>query len=174
MKTLFVLDKKDYDTSWRRTGRPSVRAVILSGERIAMVYSRKYDYYKFPGGGIEQGEDHKSALIREVGEETGLAVIPESIREYGLVIRLNKSNKEPETIFSQENYYYFCETEAEAGEQSLDAYEDEEGFCLRFVFPAEAIEVNRTHAHQGYDDALIEREARVLEMLEGQKQLWMR
>ena len=169
MDTLFILDKKDYDPSWRRYIRPSVRAVIRRGDRIAMVYSRRYDYYKFPGGGIEQGEDHISALVREVAEETGLAVIPESIREYGLAVRLNKSNKEPETIFSQENYYYLCETEAEAGEQSLDAYEDEEGFCLRYVLPAEAIEVNRTHAHQGYDDALIEREARVLETLEGQK-----
>ena len=174
MKTLFVLDKKDYDTSWRRSSRPSVRAVILSGERIAMVYSRKYDYYKFPGGGIEKGEDHTSALIREVREETGLSVIPESIRGFGLVIRLNKSNKEPETIFSQENYYYFCETEGEAGEQSLDDYEDEEGFCLRYILPAEGIEVNRTHDHQGYDDALTEREARVLEMLGGQKKLWMK
>ena len=31
------------------------------------------------------------ALIREVKEETGLTVIPESIKELGLVVRLNKS-----------------------------------------------------------------------------------
>jgi len=165
METLFVLDKKDYDPSWRISVRPSVRAVIRCGDRIAMVYSRKYDYYKFPGGGIEAGEDHTAALIREVSEETGLSVRTESIREFGLAVRLNKSNREPETIFSQENYYYFCDTDGGPGEQSLDAYEDEEGFCLRYVLPEEAIAVNRTHDHQGYDDALIEREARVLELL---------
>ena len=171
METLFVLDKKDYDPAWRKSVRPSVRAVIRRGERIAMVYSRKYDYYKFPGGGIEQGEDHISALVREVGEETGLSVIPESVRDFGLVIRINSSNKEPETIFSQENYYYLCETEDRAGEQSLDAYEDEEGFCLRYILPQEGMEVNRTHDHQGYDDALIEREAGVLELLAEQEEI---
>ncbi|MBO4877302.1 MAG: NUDIX domain-containing protein [Ruminococcus sp.] len=171
MDTLFVLDKKDYDPAWRKFSRPSVRAVMRRGECVAMVYSRKYDYYKFPGGGIEQGEDHISALVREVGEETGLSVIPESVRDFGLVIRINKSNKEPETIFSQENYYYLCEADGEPGEQSLDAYEDEEGFCLRYILPQEGIETNRTHGHQGYDEALIEREARVLELLAEQKSL---
>ena len=30
-----------------------------------MIHSLKYDYYKFPGGGIEDGESNEEALIRE-------------------------------------------------------------------------------------------------------------
>lgn len=59
-----------------------------------MVYSKKYHYYKFPGGGIEIGEFMEDALIREVSEETGLCVIRNSIQEYGQVHRIQKGTKE--------------------------------------------------------------------------------
>ncbi|MDO4303672.1 MAG: NUDIX domain-containing protein [Bacillota bacterium] len=52
-------------------------------QKIAMVHSLKYDYYKFPGGGISCGESHLDALLREVAKETGLIVIPKSVKEYG-------------------------------------------------------------------------------------------
>jgi len=48
-----------------------------------MVRSQKYGEYKFPGGGIERNETHAEALIREVMEETGYRLLPESINEYG-------------------------------------------------------------------------------------------
>ena len=34
-----------------------------------MIHSIKYDYYKFPGGGIENDEDPVEAMIRETREE---------------------------------------------------------------------------------------------------------
>lgn len=49
--------------------------------KVLLVHSKKYGYLKFPGGGIESGEDHVQALCREVREETGLEVIPDSSRE---------------------------------------------------------------------------------------------
>ena len=54
MKRLFVIDLKDYDEDWQRSRRPSVRAIIQCGDKLAMVYDQKYDYYGFPGGGIEE------------------------------------------------------------------------------------------------------------------------
>ena len=91
MKQLFEIDLKDYketDTVFRR---PSARAIIIKDDKIALVYSKKEKYYKFPGGGIHDDEDKKEALIREVREEVGLVVIPDSIREYGSVLRRQKS-----------------------------------------------------------------------------------
>ena len=64
-----------------------------------MIHSLKYDYYKFPGGGIElksgcpnqhrgdkfpgggiePGESAVNALMRETVEEAGLTVIPDCI-----------------------------------------------------------------------------------------------
>ena len=46
-------------------------------------------YYKFPGGGIERGEDPVEAMIRETREESGMIVIPETITEYGYVHRVH-------------------------------------------------------------------------------------
>ena len=58
MKTLFEIDLKDYDKNAPRFERPSVRGIILKEEKIALVHSLKYDYYKFPGGGCEKNENH--------------------------------------------------------------------------------------------------------------------
>ena len=83
MERLFVIDLKDYDENWERSLRPTARAIIIKDDKLAMVYNQKYDFYAFPGGGIEEGEDFYHALIREVREEVGLIVKPETIKEFG-------------------------------------------------------------------------------------------
>ena len=130
---------------------------------MAMVHSLKYDYYKFPGGGIEAGESPVEAAIRETAEEAGLAVRPETVREYGYVHRVQKGKQED--MFVQDNYYYLCEVEEQAGAQSLDGYEAEERFTLEWVRPRAAIQVNRDHDHGAKDQIELEREAKVLELL---------
>ena len=165
MERLFIMDKKDYDTSFKRFRRPSVRGIIINDGKVGMIYSQKYDYYKFPGGGIESYEDMIGTLLREVREETGLTVDMQSIREFGSVLRVQLSSYSKDTVFEQENFYYLCNVKDDIQSQNLDDYELEEGFTLRYVPPEEAITVNRTHDHYGYDEALIERESRVLECL---------
>lgn len=168
MRLLFELDKKDYDENGTRYIRPSVRAIIEKDGLFAMVHSRKYDYYKFPGGGIEDGEDCMDALLREVKEETGLTVKPDSIREYGMVRRIQKGKAEG-TIFLQDNYYYTCQVQDEITAQNLDDYEDEDGFILEFVTAERVIQTNRyaDHGEKNHDDMyalMIERDARVMEL----------
>lgn len=165
MERIITMDRQDYSPDMPHFRRPSVRAVIIKDGMAAMVYSRKFDYYKFPGGGIEKGESHVEALIREVREETGLDVIPVSITGYGSVLRVQKSEKNENEVFEQENFYYLCNTTEKCGKQQLYEYENDEGFTLEFVSPDHAIEVNRSHEHYGYDSQLIEREAKVLEHL---------
>lgn len=164
MRLLFTMDKKDYDDSMPRFVRPSVRGIIIRDGTIAMVHSLKYDYYKFPGGGIEGGEAHRETLLREVREEAGLEVIPGSIREYGMVHRIQKGDAGD--VFVQDNFYYLCQTREEARAQELDDYEAEEGFTPEWVEPQQAIRTNRTSAKKkSTDEYMLEREARVLEML---------
>lgn len=72
MRTLFEMDKKDYVPGGSVFSRPSARAVIIKNRKIAMVYSQKYHYYKFPGGGIEAGECMEDAWNRSLQSmETG-------------------------------------------------------------------------------------------------------
>lgn len=168
MRLLFEMDRKDYDPAGSRFERPSVRGIIVRDGKVAMVHSKKYDYYKFPGGGIEPGEDQCATLIREVKEESGLIVIPESIREFGWVHRIQKGSVDD--IFVQDNYYYLCEAEQTVEQQKLDDYEAEEEFMLEFVTPQTVIEVNRREEHGEKSGkplfvTMIEREARVMEML---------
>ena len=165
MKLLFEMDKKDYGACTRVTALPSARSIIIRHGKIAMIHSLKYDIYKFPGGGIEAGETPMAAMIRETREEAGLNVLPETIREYGYVHRIQRSDKDPDECFLQENYYYLCEAEERPVPQSLDDYEAREAYTLTWVDPFEAIRKNRRVINSPYNPAMFEREARVLECL---------
>ncbi|MBR3340795.1 MAG: NUDIX domain-containing protein [Clostridiales bacterium] len=166
MRRLFEMDLKDYNDTDNVFRRPSARAIILKGDKIALVYSKKEKYYKFPGGGIHVDEDKKEALIREVREEAGLVVIPETITEYGSVLRRQKSTQGNNTIFEQENYYYFCDVEDGTISQELDDYENEARFVLQIVSLDEAITTNSVYATDDFsNEIMIKREKQVLELL---------
>lgn len=171
MRELFVIDKKNYDENGTVGRRPSVRGIIIKDGKIAMVHSLKYNYYKLPGGGIEEGEAYEDTLIREVREESGLVVKPDSIREYGYVRRIEKGKVDD--IFIQENFYYLCEVEEEYTVQNLDDYEEEEKFVPEFVTIEHAVNTNKTADH-GEKDAgntfwgMLERENRVLTLIQGE------
>ena len=163
MRLLFELNSGDFDPNGTAFVRPSVRAIIRQQGRVAMVHSLKYDYYTFPGGGIEPGEQQEQTLIRETKEEAGLVVLPASIREYGYVHRVQ--GRKDGSVFIQDNYYYLCDTLPEQLNQQLDDYEAEERFTLEYVDPRQAIGVNRSPDHGPKDQQMLEREARVLEYL---------
>lgn len=169
MRLLFTIDTKDYDPKGNAFVRPSARCITIQEGRVAMVYSRKYDYYKFPGGGIEAGETQEQALIRETAEEAGLRILPGSIEPYGYVHRVEKVLNDPGIdFFVQDNFYYLCRTEPQPGQQKLDDYEAEEGFTRIWVEPETAIRVNRERKHGPKNQNMLEREARVLGLLKAE------
>ena len=75
MRLLFDMDRQDYGECTHTFTRNSARSIIIRSGKIAMIHSRKYDHYEFPGGGIENGETPIEAMIRETQEEAGLIVI---------------------------------------------------------------------------------------------------
>ena len=165
MKLLFEIDLKNYDKDGKAFKRPSARAIIIKDNKIYMVHSMLYDYYKFPGGGIENNESNIDALIRETAEEAGLIVIEDSIKEYGYVHRIKKAEDEGYSMFIQDNFYYLCNVEEKRINQKLDDYEDYEKFTLELVDPKLAINANRNKDHGPKNKDMIEREAKVLEIL---------
>gem|GEM_PF-472119 len=50
--------------------------IIIKDDTILLIHRVNYgdEYYLFPGGGVEVGEDISEAAVREVKEETDLAV----------------------------------------------------------------------------------------------------
>ena len=51
----------------------SVKAVVLHRGRVLLLVNER-DEWDLPGGRPEAGEDHRTALAREVREETGLSI----------------------------------------------------------------------------------------------------
>ena len=164
MELLFEIDKKDYDPNGEVFSRPSARAIIIQDGKIAVIYSRKNQFYKIPGGGVESGEDNITAMIREVKEEVGLTVKPETIKEFGYVHRIQRGKHEP--VFVQDNFYYWCDVE---NSQELPQYSDaemREEFVPVFVDIAKAIRVNEEFVKENSLNSMIERELRVLKMVQ--------
>ena len=133
MKLLREFDGRNYAPDWPVRSREAVRAIILRDEQIAMVKSETAGYYKFPGGGIEPGETHTEALIRETLEETGLRIRPGSIREFGWIRERRKGFFEPALCFLQDSYYYLADVAEGVSETNLDGYEAELGYHLEWT-----------------------------------------
>lgn len=165
MRHLFDLDKKDYTDTDPILNRHSVRGIIIRDGKIAMAHVTRYGYYKFPGGGSEGAETKVQTLIREVREESGLVVKPETARPYGHVTRTQKSRTGYR--YNQDNFYYICDAEEKPVSQQLTRSEAENGYVLEFVDPREAIRASR--ASDSYSDPFaslsIDRECLVLESL---------
>ena len=56
--------------------RPGVAAVILTSAGVLLQRRDDNGKWGLPGGGVEPGESVRTALVREVREETGLEVEP--------------------------------------------------------------------------------------------------
>jgi 8-oxo-dGTP pyrophosphatase MutT (NUDIX family) len=142
MKTLAIFDRKDYDITHPRFVKKSSRAIIIIDSKIALLYSDKYKIYCFPGGGIEGKETYEEALIRETKEEAGLIIIPETIKEYGMIIETRKDMKVENGIYEQQEFYYTCKVKEKIIDQNLTEAEKDAGYELKYVNFDEAISLN--------------------------------
>ena len=57
--------------------RVGVYAVVIEDNKILL--TRQWDGYSLIGGGVEKGETIEESIVREVKEETGLAITPDKI-----------------------------------------------------------------------------------------------
>jgi ADP-ribose pyrophosphatase YjhB (NUDIX family) len=141
MKLLFTLDKKDYEPKQPVYEKFSTRAVIIRDGLIAMQKGAEGDY-KLLGGGVEQGEDLLEALMREVREESGLLVCPDSIEEIGEVIEKRRDAFEPDMVFVCHSLFFLCNAKREMVETNLTESEKEKGYHLVWAKKEQILEEN--------------------------------
>lgn len=165
MRILEDFDKHDYEELSEIFFREAVRAIIIKDNKIAMIKGKKYEEYKFPGGGVEPGESDINALIRETKEETGLILIPKSIQPYGMMHEKRRSVFNSNQIFDMYSRYYLCEIEDRIEDTDLDEYEMDYGYELTFVSIDESIQNNEQARKHQHIATWIERELYVLKRL---------
>jgi 8-oxo-dGTP pyrophosphatase MutT (NUDIX family) len=162
MRPLFTIDMEDYDEDDEVVVQPASRGIIWKDGKLALIRSVAFGYYKFPGGGLEDGESLIDALIREVREESGLDVIPESVRLYGMSRRLEKGVWN--YVLDQDSYYYLCEVSDRTFPQKLGKHEKEAKFVLEYVDPHVAVKANERYLKKDPKVA-IDRDNRILKRL---------
>ena len=99
------------DRAWVR---PAARVVVLDpADRVLLLGARltgptatpgQVLFWYTPGGGVEDGEDLRSAAVRELAEEIGLHVAPADL-EGPVWFRRYQSAWGAETVDSRETYF---------------------------------------------------------------------
>lgn len=146
--------------------RRAARGIILRGTDILLLYTKRYNDYSFPGGGVELDEDLLTGLRRELAEETGAAKI-EVIREIGYIDEYRPHYKPEYDLIHMLSYYYICSIGEQLGESRLEDYEITNGMSAVWIDIQEAIRHNQQvianqEASMGFS---IERETLVLELI---------
>ncbi len=136
MKILATFDAKDYQNTVDVCEKRSVRAIILRDGKLAM--QRGADgAYKIPGGGPENGENDRLALVREVLEETGLRVIEPTITELGEIVEIRRDLFDCTKKYVCRSCFYFCRVGEGQEELKLTSSEEAKGYELRWATPEE-------------------------------------
>lgn len=162
MRKLAELDFHNYIPDKRSFMRTAARAIVWDGPKLAMLFSRKFQEYTFPGGGCEKGESLKLALAREMREETGYQVIADSIRPYGYV--MEKRVGRNEGLFMQKSYYFTCRLSEVRLERHPTPKEIDRDDEFMFVDPYVALAHNRIQ-YEKHGNPWLCRENRVLEII---------
>ncbi|MFA5692650.1 MAG: NUDIX domain-containing protein [Acholeplasmataceae bacterium] len=121
--------------------RNTIRGIVIKNNQILMVYSKKFNDYTFPGGGIKDNESHLDTLKRELKEEVGALEI-ENINPYGFIEEKRFGIKGTNSVYLQTSYYYLLEI-SKYGTQDLIKRELAQGLTPKWITPKEAIKINK-------------------------------
>ena len=136
----FITDELP-DTSVKIKERTAVRGVIHYQNKLLLVQTNRGDY-KFPGGGMEEGETEKETLLREIAEETGYTDIHVGIK-IGETFEQNIDVEDPEYYFQMRSSYYECWLMSGAQAPGIkDDYEEKLGFRGIFIAAEDAYRAN--------------------------------
>ncbi len=121
--------------------REASRGIVLDGSKILLLYTKRYNDYSIPGGGIDIGEDRVEGLLRELKEETGGKNI-KVLREIGIMDEYRQSRYEGYDYIKMINYFYLCTMDKKLGKANLEDYEIKNGMEARWIEIDEAINHN--------------------------------
>ena len=163
MKTLRIINPDNIadDVASRYKPRLAARGVVFDQDsNVAILPVSNHNYYKLPGGGIEEGEDNIEAFRRECLEEIGFDV--EVISELGSIIEYRS-----EFSIIQTSYCYIAKIVGERKETTFTEHEISQGFKQPvWVSFEEALKFVSNSEPNNYEGRFIkERDTFILEMV---------
>lgn len=166
------LINKDIHESFKASISPAIlkriaaRGIILDKEDILMIYTKRYNDYSFPGGGIDDGEDIEEGLIRELQEESGAKNI-EILSVFGNYEEIRPTYYDGYDYIHMFSHFFVCSADKELGTPNPEEYEINNGSVPVWVNIHDAIKHNTKviEAKESSMGLSIERETRVLELI---------
>jgi 8-oxo-dGTP pyrophosphatase MutT (NUDIX family) len=153
------------DMSAKRFTRNATRAIVLNGDNILLLYTKRYHDYSLPGGGIDDGESNIAGLIRELKEETGAHNV-NNIKEFGSYEEFRPWYKDDFDIVHMHSYCYVCSIDDELLEPELEPHEINNGMRPLWVNIHQAISHNEETISNSKKKGLsIERETFLLKRI---------
>jgi len=120
--------------------REAVRAIVVDENRkVALVHVGRDNYYKIPGGGIDEGENKIEALKRECIEEAGVHIKKNPV-ELGYIFEAKRTWE-----MTQTSYCYIAEVEGGKKEPEYTSAEQRQNFSFQWVNVDEAIELMKSN-----------------------------
>ncbi len=145
--------------------RRACRAIILEGENILLLHTRRYDDYTLPGGGVDAGESLEQGLIRELQEETGARNI-QNIQPFGHYAEFRPWYRDDCDVMHMDSYCFRCEIDAELGPNQLEPHELQNGMTPLWINIHKALAHNEhTYANSAKKGLSLEREIYLLKRI---------
>ena len=145
--------------------RLSVRAIVVKGAQILLMYTERYHDYTLPGGGVDHGEPVEQALVRELSEETGAHSVS-NIAPFGQYREYRPWYKDDADIIHIDSLCFTCDIADELGETQFELHEIANGMTPKWVNIFDAIAHNeKTIAESDKKGMSIERETFLLKLI---------
>ena len=153
------------DISAKSFTRKATRAIVLNGDNILLLYTKRYHDYSLPGGGVDEGENITDGLIRELKEETGAHNV-KNIEAFGLYEEYRPWYKSDFDIMHMLSYCYTCTIDKELLEPELESHEINNGMYPVWMNIHTAIAHNEETIAKSHKKGLsIERETFLLKLI---------
>lgn len=145
--------------------RQAARGIILRGQNILLLYTERYHDYSIPGGGVDEGEDIRQGLLRELEEETGAHTIS-VLSEFGRYEEYRPWHKDGFDFVHMESFCFVCSIGETLGDTKLEAHEIQNGMHPVWINIHDAIAHNEhTMANSDKRGMSIERETFLLKLI---------
>ncbi|WP_375058309.1 NUDIX domain-containing protein [Zobellella sp. DQSA1] len=166
MRLIATLNRELFTPELRILERRAARGIIMRDHDILLLYTRRYNDYSLPGGGLDDGEAVLAGLHRELAEETGARDIRVE-REFGILDEYRPWYKPEHDLMFMRSYFYECSVAESLGAVRMEDYEIANGMEVRWMNIHDAIAHNHgvMAAREASMGLSIARETLILELL---------